>query len=82
MLNTVYSPIQHPVETVRRLAQFLGVEASEQLCQDIAEACSFRKLKRANVDKKLPEGTIFPMDQEIYRKGELFTDKVRRTRTS
>ena len=62
---------KHPVETVRRLAQFLGVEASDQLCQDIADACSFQKMKQADKDKTLPEGTIFPMDQQIYRKGEI-----------
>ena len=59
------------METVRRLAQFLGVEASDQLCQDIADACSFQKMKQADKDKTLPEGTIFPMDQQIYRKGEV-----------
>ena len=59
------------METVRRLAQFLGMEASDQLCQDIADACSFQKMKQADKDKALPEGTIFPMDQQIYRKGEV-----------
>ena len=59
------------METVRRLAQFLGVEASDQLCQDIADACSFQKMKQADKDKTLPEGTILPMKQQIYRKGEV-----------
>ena len=59
------------METVRRLAQFLGMEASDQLCQDIADACSFQKMKQADKDKTLPEGTIFPLDQQIYRKGEV-----------
>ena len=62
---------QHPVETVRRLAQFLGVEASDQLCQDIADACSFQKMKQADKDKTSPQGTIFPMELQMYRKGEV-----------
>ena len=28
-------------------------------------------MKQADKDKALPEGTIFPMDQQIYRKGEV-----------
>ena len=56
---------------VKRMAQFLGVEASDQLCQDIADACSFQKMKQADKDKTLPEDTILPMKQQIYRKGEV-----------
>ena len=59
------------METVRRLAQFLGVEASDQLCQDIADACSFQKMKQADKDKTLPQGTIFPMELQMYRKCEV-----------
>ena len=43
---------QDPVQCVRQLAQFLKVEASQQLCEAIADRCSFSKLKQADQSLK------------------------------
>nr|KAG5713170.1 hypothetical protein BaRGS_007697 [Batillaria attramentaria] len=64
---------RNPVDSVRRLARFLGVDASDKLCQDIADACSFQNMKKVEEtsSKSFPEGTAFPLDQKMYRKGEV-----------
>ncbi|KAK0055005.1 sulfotransferase family cytosolic 1B member 1, partial [Biomphalaria pfeifferi] len=35
-----------PVKIIKDLAQFLNVPASDDFCQDVANACSFDKMKR------------------------------------
>ncbi|XP_070204620.1 sulfotransferase 6B1-like isoform X2 [Littorina saxatilis] len=62
---------KHPVETVQRLAKFLGVSASDQLCRDIADACSFQKMKEADKSKAVVKDAAIPLNQDIYRKGEV-----------
>ncbi|KAK0055003.1 sulfotransferase 1A1-like isoform X2 [Biomphalaria pfeifferi] len=40
-------PIKHePVKIIKELAQFLNVPASDEFCQDVANACSFDKMKK------------------------------------
>lgn len=62
--------LQNPVEMVKRLAKFLNVDVSEQLCQDIAEACSFQKMVEASKAKRNLEGPCFAIDIQMYRKGK------------
>lgn len=58
------------VGTVRRLAGFLNVEASDQLCTDIALACSFQNMKTADKSKQLPQSfSNLPGMDQMYRKG-------------
>ena len=61
--------VQDPEGTVQKLAKFLQVKADDQLCADIAKACSFGKMKEADKKKELPEHfkDNFP---EMYRKGQ------------
>lgn len=57
-----------PVGTVTRLAEFLGVAHTPELCQQVADACSFHKMKAANEAKQQP-GHLPPV--QMYRKGEV-----------
>ena len=66
---------QDPVGQITKMDQFLGLDRGPALCQQIAEACRFSKLKAAKdaqfpEDKKhlLKEGGAGP-----FRKGNLAT---------
>ncbi|KAK7087483.1 sulfotransferase 6B1-like [Littorina saxatilis] len=65
------------VKCVRQLAEFLKVDASDQLCEDIADQCSFKKLKQADetvkVKDKAPDNPIFKDGslKKMFRKGEV-----------
>lgn len=63
--------VQDPTGTVRRLAEFLGVPTSPELCVQIAEACSFQNMKIADDTKQTPEWfEKIPMPKvKFYRKG-------------
>ncbi|KAL8612571.1 hypothetical protein ACOMHN_053636 [Nucella lapillus] len=63
---------RNPLEHVRRLAEFLGTGASEELCEKIAEACDFDKMKRVDQTKTLPDISQHTMTKEtkLYRKGQ------------
>uniref|UniRef100_A0A2C9LP63 Sulfotransferase domain-containing protein n=1 Tax=Biomphalaria glabrata TaxID=6526 RepID=A0A2C9LP63_BIOGL len=37
---------KEPIKIIKELAQFLNVPASDEFCQDVANACSFEKLKK------------------------------------
>ena len=57
--------VQDPMSAVSRLSDFLGADASPELCAEVAEATSLAKLRSADKDKqqhKLPP-------YQIYRKG-------------
>ncbi|XP_070205189.1 sulfotransferase 1A1-like isoform X2 [Littorina saxatilis] len=60
----------NPEDTVQKLARFLGVDASPELCQSVAEACSFHKLKEADKSKDRPQ-LIKDHNMDMYRKGEV-----------
>ncbi|XP_025092467.1 sulfotransferase 1A1-like [Pomacea canaliculata] len=62
-----------PLGTVRLLAQFLGVPAPPELCEQIADACGFQKMKEANDAKQLPEwlSSLGNFNSHMYRKGEV-----------
>ena len=56
---------------IKKVANFLGKECSDELAAEIADKCSFKKLKQANKDVKTgkkPEG-LKDMDF-MYRKGK------------
>ncbi|XP_076452612.1 sulfotransferase 1A1-like [Babylonia areolata] len=59
---------EHPGKVIRKLAQFLGVEASDQLCQDIAEATTLTKMREA--DKLKQKASHIPLIN-FYRKGQV-----------
>ncbi|KAL8565919.1 hypothetical protein ACOMHN_000496 [Nucella lapillus] len=59
---------EDPEKMVGKLAKFLGVDASPELCADIAQATSFSKMKEADKSKKYPDNVL---KQEIYRRGEV-----------
>ena len=62
--------LQDPVAAVKQIARFLGQEVSDSLCADIAEACSFNKLKKADETKDTPVRHLFKGDNpQLYRKG-------------
>ncbi|GFR71029.1 sulfotransferase 1C4 [Elysia marginata] len=60
-----------PVSILQELARFVGVEASQKLCHDIASACGFNRLKQADTRRDLPEhlSKRFTNGFNIYRKG-------------
>lgn len=65
------SDCQSPVESVRKLADFLKVDATDKLCADIAEACSFENLKKADDSKDFPKTGAFKDHRlRVYRKGK------------
>ncbi|KAK7474545.1 hypothetical protein BaRGS_00034190, partial [Batillaria attramentaria] len=55
-----------PVGVVTRLAEFLGVPHTPELCRQVADACSFHKMKEA--DKTKDQLDHLPRNQ-MYRKG-------------
>ena len=61
-----------PVRETRHLAEFLGTGTSASLCEQIAEACSFRNMKEAAKHKKGNGGANIwkPNAAGIFRKGE------------
>lgn len=65
---------QDPVGQIEKLDKFLGYNRGRQLCEDIAEACSFTKLKKAK-DDGMPEEVRKKLFKEnaagFYRKGEI-----------
>lgn len=66
---------EDPVRCVRQLADFLQVEASDQLCAAIADQCSFGKLKQADEITKVKkpiDNFMFKAGQsKLFRKGEV-----------
>ncbi|XP_046542791.1 sulfotransferase 1A1-like isoform X1 [Haliotis rubra] len=76
MLTLFYEDLKKdPVKNIRTVAEFLGLSASDELCEQIAEACSFKKMRAADTEVKQHTGN--PSDiwkeghQRIYRKGEI-----------
>nr|KAG5700386.1 hypothetical protein BaRGS_029638 [Batillaria attramentaria] len=74
LINMYFEDLKkNPVGSVQKLAEFLKLDVPQTLCADIAEACSFSKLKK--VDESFKEGNpakhLFKGDNpKLYRKGE------------
>nr|KAG5688466.1 hypothetical protein BaRGS_011904 [Batillaria attramentaria] len=62
------------VKEIERIDKFLGLNRGSGLCQKIADACSFAKLKK-NKDENIPEEWRFKFFTDgvpiFYRKGEV-----------
>ncbi|GFR71031.1 sulfotransferase 1C4 [Elysia marginata] len=60
-----------PVPILQELARFVGVEASQKFCQDVASACGFEKLKQADGGRDLPSALTKAVGKgfTVYRKG-------------
>ncbi|KAL8580958.1 hypothetical protein ACOMHN_017525 [Nucella lapillus] len=56
---------------VRRLAEYLEVEAPEILISDIVHACTFHRMKKVDATKKKVRFLGLELEQELYRKGEV-----------
>ncbi|XP_046542786.1 sulfotransferase 1B1-like isoform X2 [Haliotis rubra] len=76
MLTLFYENLKmDPVKNIKTVADFIGVSVSDELCEQIAEACSFKKLRAADTEVK--QHTSNPSDiwkeghQGMYRKGEV-----------
>lgn len=55
---------------MRRLAEFLGVDVTQELVEDIVEACSFSKMKKVDEIKEQVAFLGMPIGQKLYRKGK------------
>ncbi|XP_046569342.1 sulfotransferase 1B1-like isoform X2 [Haliotis rubra] len=62
-----------PLSNVQRLSEFLGVQRDSEFCQEVVEACSFKKLKQAkdNVKGNNLRNAWKPGTEGFYRKGEV-----------
>ncbi|XP_067680741.1 sulfotransferase 1C2-like [Haliotis asinina] len=76
MLTLFYENLkQDPVKNIRTVAGFIGLSVTDELCEQIAEACSFKKLRTADTEVK--QHAANPPDiwkeghQGVYRKGEV-----------
>jgi len=55
---------------VRKLAEYLEVDATETLISDIVEACSFNRMKKVDETKEQIRFLGMEIGQELYRKGK------------
>ncbi|XP_046569340.1 sulfotransferase 1B1-like isoform X2 [Haliotis rubra] len=62
-----------PLSNVQRLSEFLGVQRDSEFCQEVVEACSFKKLKHAkeNLKENYLRNVWKPGTAGFYRKGEV-----------
>ncbi|XP_067667994.1 sulfotransferase 1B1-like isoform X2 [Haliotis asinina] len=63
-----------PVKAVKKVARFLGLASSDKFCEDVADACSFKKMKK--VDQEMKSGLPIKIWADgsggtFYRKGEI-----------
>nr|KAG5691737.1 hypothetical protein BaRGS_010240 [Batillaria attramentaria] len=56
---------QNPLDTVKQLAEFLGVNATEEFCSDVVKACSFDNQKKIEEQDKVQAAMKF------WRKGDM-----------
>ncbi|XP_048257086.1 sulfotransferase 1B1-like isoform X2 [Haliotis rufescens] len=63
-----------PVKSVKNVARFLGLTSTDQFCEDVAFACSFKKMKQLDKEAK-EEYAVAKFWKEgsvgFYRKGEV-----------
>ncbi|PVD33114.1 hypothetical protein C0Q70_08563 [Pomacea canaliculata] len=72
VFNIAYEDIKKdPRDSVRRLAEFLGVDVTQELVEDIVEACSFSKMKKVDEIKEQVAFFGMPIGQKLYRKGKV-----------
>ncbi|XP_046542811.1 sulfotransferase 1A1-like isoform X2 [Haliotis rubra] len=64
----------NPLRTVKDIARFLGLSSTDQFCEDVADACSFKKMKKVDQEMKTKlDMKIWADGSEgtFYRKGEI-----------
>ena len=60
----------HPVDNVKRLAKFIGVECTDEQAKNVMETCSFDNMKKAEIELK--EKALYDKEEgksQIFRKG-------------
>ncbi|XP_071092913.1 sulfotransferase 1B1-like [Haliotis cracherodii] len=66
---------EDPVKHIKSVADFIGESVTDELCQEIAEACTFKKLRAADAEVKEDFADPFEIWKEshkgVYRKGEV-----------
>ncbi|GFO34070.1 sulfotransferase [Plakobranchus ocellatus] len=62
---------QDAVPVIKDLSEFLGVQASDAFCQDVARACGFDNMKRADETRDMPDNLKLVSRTKLflYRKG-------------
>ena len=55
---------QNPLDTVKRLAEFLEKPATPEFCAEVVEACSFKKQKESEESLDESQAAL-----KFYRKG-------------
>lgn len=55
---------------MRKLAEFLEVDATEALISDIVEACAFNRMKKVDETKEQIRFLGMELGQKLYRKGK------------
>ncbi|XP_067680707.1 sulfotransferase 1C2-like [Haliotis asinina] len=64
-----------PVRNIKTVADFIGVSVSDELCEQIAEACSFKKMRTAGEEVKERLANMPDLRKDghklLYRKGEV-----------
>ena len=64
---------QNPVETIRKVAEFIGVDADDDFLQQIAAQTSFKKMREAKREGEAKEmDDYFVEGYSMYRKGTYF----------
>ncbi|XP_071092917.1 sulfotransferase 1B1-like [Haliotis cracherodii] len=66
---------EDPVKNIKAVADFIGQSVTDELCQEIAEACSFKKMKVADAEVKEDYAERSETWKEghtgMFRKGEV-----------
>ncbi|XP_046353622.2 sulfotransferase 1A1-like [Haliotis rufescens] len=75
VLNMFYEDMKiDPVKSVKDIAKFLGLTTTDQFCEDVGLACSFKKMKKVDEEMKVPPSMKIWKDGvegTFYRKGEI-----------
>ncbi|KAL4225324.1 hypothetical protein ACF0H5_016012 [Mactra antiquata] len=68
ILNLFYEDMKEdPIREIRKINEFLGTNRDDELIEQIAEACSFKNLKKADADVKVQEEGFVDLSF-MYRK--------------
>ncbi|XP_046353757.2 sulfotransferase 1B1-like [Haliotis rufescens] len=75
VLNLFYEDMKFdPVKTVKDIAKFLSLTSTDQFCEEVALACSFKKMKTVDEEMKVELPIKLWKDGTkgtFYRKGEI-----------
>ncbi|XP_060570704.1 sulfotransferase 1A1-like [Ruditapes philippinarum] len=74
ILNLFYEDLKEdPVREIKKINNFLDTGRSDELVKDIAKACDFQNLKKADAEVKIKEDPKKPAGKPspMYRKGQV-----------